>query len=52
MVSIYVITNTPPPNLPLTVGFYYPTNAQIFTAPANIGVHAWVTDSNVVRTVQ
>ncbi|HVM49490.1 MAG TPA: Ig-like domain-containing protein [Candidatus Acidoferrum sp.] len=52
VVNISVISNTPPPNLPLTVGFYYPTNGQTFTALANIGVHAWVLDSNIVRTVQ
>jgi hypothetical protein len=52
VVNISVISNIPPPNLPLTVGFYYPTNGQTFTALANIGVHAWVTDSNVVRAVQ
>ena len=50
-VTITVVTR-PPPNLPLTVGWWYPTNGQTFTALANIGVHAWVVDSNVVRTVQ
>ena len=38
--------------MPLSLGFWYPTNGQTFTAPANVGVHAWVLDSNVVRTVQ
>src|SRR5580698_5974265 len=38
--------------IPLTVRFWYPTNGETFTAPANIGVHAQVADSNVVETVQ
>ena len=42
----------PPPNVPFAVSFWYPTNGQIFAAPANVGVHARVTDSNVVQTVQ
>ena len=52
VVKITVITNTPPPILPYIVSFLYPTNGQAFTAPANIGVRAFVIDSNVVRTVQ
>ena len=51
-VNITVLSPPPPPNIPLRLGFWYPTNGQTFTAPANIGVHAWVLDSNVVRTVQ
>ncbi|HZM03316.1 MAG TPA: Ig-like domain-containing protein [Candidatus Saccharimonadales bacterium] len=46
------VTNVPPPIVPYTVSFWYPTNGQTFTAPATIGVHARVTDSNIVRTVQ
>jgi hypothetical protein len=46
------VTNVPPPRVPFVVSFWYPTNGQTFVAPANIGVHAMVTDSNVVRTVQ
>ena len=52
VVNITIVTNLPPPNVPFTVGFWYPTNGQMFAAPANIGVHARVTDSNVVQTVQ
>jgi len=46
------VTNVPPPNVPFAVGFWYPTNGQTFVAPANVGVHARVTDSNLVQTVQ
>src|ERR1017187_9035739 len=52
VVNISVVTNYPPPNVPFAVGFWYPTNGQMFAAPANIGVHARVTDSNVVQTIQ
>jgi hypothetical protein len=52
VVVIGVLTNTPPPSVPFTVAFWYPTNGQLFVAPANVGVHARVTDSNVVQTVQ
>jgi hypothetical protein len=53
VVYISVVTNyPPPPNVPFAVSFWYPTNGQMFAAPANIGVHARVTDSNVVQTVQ
>ena len=41
-----------PTNLTLAVAFWYPTNGETFTAPANIGVHAQVVDSNLVQTVQ
>jgi hypothetical protein len=47
----FSVTNPPPP-LPLAVRFYYPTNGQIYVAPANVGLHAFVVDSHVVRTVQ
>ena len=46
------ISVTNPPPVPFTVSFWYPTNGQVFLAPATIGVHAKVTDSNVVNTVQ
>ena len=46
------VTNRPPPVVPFAVSFWYPTNGQTFLAPATIGVHAQVTDSNVVQTVQ
>src|ERR1035437_1067966 len=39
-------------SLPFAIGFWYPTNGQSFTTPANVGVHAWVIDSNLVQTVQ
>ena len=39
-------------SLPFAVSFWYPTNGQTFTAPANVGVHAWVVDLNLVLTVQ
>ena len=52
VVNISVTNYPPPPNVPFTVGFWYPTNGQMFAAPANIGVHARVTDSNVIETVQ
>lgn len=51
-VTIHVLTNLPPPPVPFIVSFWYPTNGQIFVAPANIGVHARLTDSNLVTTVQ
>jgi hypothetical protein len=51
-VNIHVLTNPPPPPIPFVVGFWYPTNGQVFIASANIGVHARVTDSNLVTTVQ
>ena len=51
VVNITINTNVPPPNIPFATGFWYPTNGQFFLAPANVGVHAWVTDSNVVQTV-
>ena len=41
-----------PPPVPFAVSFWYPTNGQTFLAPATIGVHAQVTDSNAVKTVQ
>jgi hypothetical protein len=40
------------PDLPLAIRFGYPTNGQTYTAPANIGLHAQVVDSNLVQTVQ
>ncbi len=46
------VTNVPPPVVPFVVNFWYPTNSEDFAAPTNIGVHALVTDSNVVRTMQ
>ena len=53
VVNITVVTNLPPPpSVPFAIGFWYPTNGQTFTAPANGGVHAWVIDSNLVLTVQ
>ena len=53
VVSITVTTNsvTSPTNLPFVVSFWYPTNGQSFAAPATIGVHALVTDSNVVQSM-
>lgn len=39
-------------SIPFQVGWWYPTNGETFTATANIGVHARVADSNVVKTVQ
>ncbi len=51
-VNIIVTNPPPPPPVPFVVSFWYPTNGQIFLAPATIGVHARVTDSNVVETVQ
>ena len=51
VVTLTVYTNPPPPNVPFTISFWYPTNGQNFTAPASIGLRARVTDSNVVRTV-
>lgn len=53
VVNITVVTNSPPPPaIPFYVSFWYPTNGQPFAAPATIGVHALVTDSNVVRAMQ
>lgn len=46
------VTNVPPPTIPYTVSFGYPTNGQTFIAPASIGLHARVTDSNLVESVQ
>ncbi len=46
------VTNAPTPIIPFIVSFWYPTNGQTFLAPATIGVHAMVTDSNVVETMQ
>jgi hypothetical protein len=46
------VTNVPPPKVPFAVSFWYPTNGQSFLAPANVGVHALVTDSNVVHTMR
>ncbi len=46
------VTNKPAPVIRFAVGFLYPTNGQTFAAPANIGLHAWVTDSNPVTQVQ
>jgi len=42
-------TSTP---VPFYVSFWYPTNGETFTGPTNIGVHALVTDSNIVDEVQ
>jgi hypothetical protein len=50
-VNISVVKPTPP-NVPFIVRFWYPTNGQTFLAPANIGIHALVVDSNLVETVQ
>ena len=52
VVNITIVTNVPPPNVPFVISFWYPTNGQMFAAPANVGVHARVTDSNVVETIQ
>jgi uncharacterized metal-binding protein len=52
VVNISVISNSPPPSVPFAVSFYYPSNGQMFLAPAAVGMHADVTDSNVVETVQ
>jgi hypothetical protein len=46
------VTNVIAPNVPYFVSFWYPTNGQHFVAPATVGLHALVTDSNVVRTMQ
>ena len=45
------VTNIPPPIVPFAVSFWYPTNGQLFAAPATIGLHARVTDSNLVQFV-
>jgi hypothetical protein len=52
VVNISVVSNSPPTNIPFVVSFWYPTNGQSFVAPATVGVHALVTDSNIVQTVQ
>src|ERR1035438_10261395 len=55
LLSLLAITNNlaqGQTNLPFAVSFWYPTNGQTFTAPANIGVHAQVVDSNLVQMVQ
>jgi hypothetical protein len=39
-------------SVPFTIGLYYPTTNQTFGAPASIYVHARVTDSNLIQTVQ
>ena len=38
--------------VPYTISLYYPSNNQAFGAPTNIYIHARVTDSNVIQTVQ
>jgi hypothetical protein len=52
VVNITVVSNVPPPSLPFAIHFLYPTNDQAYTAPASVGLHAWVIDSNLVLTVQ
>jgi hypothetical protein len=52
VVNITVVSNPPPPNIPLSISFWYPTNGEWYAAPATIGIHARVADSNVVETVQ
>ena len=37
---------------PFAIGWDYPANHQSFTAPANVPVQAWVTDTAIVRTVE
>src|ERR1039458_2333459 len=39
-------------SVPFAIAIYYPTNNQTLGAPANIYVHARMTDSNVIQTVQ
>ena len=39
-------------SVPFAIAIYYPTNNQTLGAPANIYIHARVTDSNVIQTVQ
>jgi hypothetical protein len=51
-VNITVTNPPPPPPIPFTVSFYYPTNGEFYLAPATVGVHALVLDSNIVETVQ
>jgi Bacterial Ig domain len=51
-ITVIVKSPPPPPPVPFIVGFYYPTNGQLFLAPATIGIHARVTDSNLVNTVE
>jgi hypothetical protein len=51
-ITVIVKSPPPPPPVPFTVSFFYPTNGQLFLAPANIGIHARVTDSNLVTTVE
>ena len=50
--SVSITVKSGPPPVPFAVGWLYPTNGQTFTGPTNIGLHAWVTDSNVVQTMQ
>jgi ABC-type cobalamin transport system permease subunit len=50
-VNISVVKPTPP-NIPFTVRFWYPMDGEVFAAPANVGIHAQVLDSNLVQTVQ
>src|ERR1039458_3062302 len=52
VMNITVVSNVPPPSVPFDIGFWYPTNGQTYTAPASVGLHAWVIDSNLVQTVQ
>jgi len=52
VVSITVVSNPPPPNIPLAVSIWYPTNGESYVAPASIGIRVGVADSNVVETVQ
>ena len=49
--SVVNISVVAPPIIPFNVSFWYPTNGQLFVTPATVGVHAMVTDSNVVRTM-
>jgi hypothetical protein len=52
VVNISILSN--PPQVPFAVGWLYPTptNGQLYAANEAIGMHAWVTDSNTVSTVQ
>jgi hypothetical protein len=50
-VNISVVTPTPP-SVPFVVRITHPENGQNFFAPANIGLHAVVVDSNLVETVE
>ncbi len=49
---VSIIVKAPPSTIPLSIGFYYPTNGQTYAAPANIALRAVVVDSTVVETVQ